>query len=539
MGRDEASESAPEGSESGSRKGKRLIRLARIATFFVVLAANAVGALIVFVLLAVVLPSVPVTDEGSARLVNGAMAGVYLILAVLGGYGFGVRRQSRATRWLPEGRDPTEREQRRTLRVPLSILVLEMVLWLAAAVVFGIVNALVFNIELGVRIAVVVGFGGVTTSAIAYLLTERVQRRIAVRALRNLPPIKLSAPGVGVRFLLTWALGTAAPVLGLVLLGVSALVDEDASADELALTMIVLGCVALSVGLLAILVTVRAVSGPVRGMRRALERVREGDFEAEVRVDDGSDLGQMQAGFNQMAAGLREREELRDLFGRHVGEDVAKAALENGVEMGGEVRDVAVLFVDVEGSTRLAVERPPEEVVELLNDFFTVVVESIDEEGGWVNKFEGDAALAIFGAPADLEGRDERALRAARRIAERLRSEVDGVRAGVGVSAGEAVAGNIGSTARFEYTVIGDPVNEAARLTEAAKDTELGVLARRSMLERAGEEAGRWCESGEIELRGRGEPTEVIALATGAQGAGEGPAAAASGERAEREPNPT
>jgi adenylate cyclase len=228
-----------------------------------------------------------------------------------------------------------------------------------------------------------------------------------------------------------------------------------------------------------------------------------------VRVDDGSELGRLQAGVNRMVGGLREREELRDLFGRHVGEDVARAALDRGVELGGETRDVAVLFVDVIGSTALASERPPKEVVELLNRFFAVVVEVVDECGGWINKFEGDAALAIFGAPAPLEDRDARALAAARRIAERLADEVPELGAGVGVSAGEAVAGNVGAASRFEYTVIGDPVNEAARLSELAKDHDGRVLACGRLLESAGDEAEQWRDGEEVTLRGRDEPTRI------------------------------
>jgi adenylate cyclase len=233
-----------------------------------------------------------------------------------------------------------------------------------------------------------------------------------------------------------------------------------------------------------------------------------------VRVFDGGDLGLLQAGFNRMAAGLGDREELRDLFGRHVGEDVARAAQERGIELGGEELEVAVLFVDVVGSTRLAAERPPQEVVSRLNAFFGVVVEVVEDCGGWINKFEGDAALAVFGAPLPLEDAAGCALKAARTMAERLAAEVDGLRAGIGVSAGEAVAGNIGAESRFEYTVIGDPVNEAARLCELAKETDGRVLASEDALQRArAEEAERWREGEPVTLRGRSEETRTAAPA--------------------------
>ena len=164
----------------------------------------------------------------------------------------------------------------------------------------------------------------------------------------------------------------------------------------------------------------RAVADPVRSVRDALARVEAGDLDANVPVFDGSDLGLLQAGFNRMNQGLREREELRDLFGRHVGEDVARAAIDRGIELGGEELDVAVLFVDLVGSTSMAAERPPQEVVARLNEFFGVVVEVVEDHGGWINKFEGDAALAVFGAPLPLDDAAGCALAAGRSLADRI-----------------------------------------------------------------------------------------------------------------------
>ncbi len=133
-------------------------------------------------------------------------------------------------------------------------------------------------------------------------------------------------------------------------------------------------------------------------------------------VDDGSEVGRLQAGFNAMVAGLREREQLRDLYGRQVGADVAREALERGIALGGETRDVSALFVDVVGSTQLAHRERPERVVALLNEFFNVVVDAVHDRGGLVNKFEGDAALCVFGAPVPQEDHAARALACAREL---------------------------------------------------------------------------------------------------------------------------
>jgi adenylate cyclase len=294
------------------------------------------------------------------------------------------------------------------------------------------------------------------------------------------------------------------------MVAVATLSGDEVTDDELAIVVFALGGLALTVGLYITWLTTRAVADPVLSVRRALAEVEQGELDVEVPVYDGSELGLLQAGFNRMAAGLNERERMRDIFGRHVGEDVAHAALEQELELGGETREVAVLFVDIVGSTELAATLPPHEVVALLNSFFEVVVEVVDQHGGFVNKFEGDAALAIFGAPIPLEDCIDRALAAARDLAERLAAEVPDVRAGIGVSGGEVVAGNVGAEKRFEYTVIGDPVNEAARLSELAKQEDCLVLASADLVEQADEaEASQWKVGRSAELRGRKSETRL------------------------------
>ena len=237
-----------------------------------------------------------------------------------------------------------------------------------------------------------------------------------------------------------------------------------------------------------------------------------GDLDVAVPVDDGSEVGRLQAGFNGMVAGLREREQLRDLYGRQVGADVAREALERGIELGGETREVSALFVDVVGSTQLAHRESPERVVALLNEFFHVVVAEVHGWGGMVNKFEGDAALCVFGAPVPQEDHAARALSCARALRTRIDELDGGLDAAIGVACGTVVAGNVGAETRFEYTVIGDPVNEAARLTELAKQHDERLLASGDAVDCAGgEEAACWALDGEVTLRGRECPTRVAA----------------------------
>jgi adenylate cyclase len=211
-----------------------------------------------------------------------------------------------------------------------------------------------------------------------------------------------------------------------------------------------------------------------------------------------------------MVHGLRERERVRDLFGRHVGREVAARAEQERPRLGGEERHAAVIFVDIIGSTQLVTSRPAVEVVELLNRFFAVIVDEVDRHHGLVNKFEGDAALAVFGVPMSLDDPDGEALAAARAIAERLRAEVPACEAGIGVASGQVVAGNVGAKERFEYTVIGEPVNEAARLCELSKSVPTHLVAASEAVQRASEsERAHWTFGDTVTLRGHDEPTRL------------------------------
>jgi class 3 adenylate cyclase len=211
-------------------------------------------------------------------------------------------------------------------------------------------------------------------------------------------------------------------------------------------------------------------------------------------------------------AGLAERDRLRDLFGRHVGTDVAQRAIQEGASLSGDVVEAAVLFIDLVGSTQLAESRPPQQVAEVLNDFFRIVVDAVDDNNGLINKFAGDAVLAVFGAPLRTAEPASAALATARALGTQLRKlPVD---FGIGVSAGRVFAGNVGAENRYEYTVIGDAVNEAARLTDLAKGRELRVLASAAVLRAADEhERAHWDSDGEaVTLRGRTAPTTLATL---------------------------
>jgi adenylate cyclase len=467
----------------------------RVLTIFGL--GNVAGAVVVFAYLTMTgQSSVGEVQEDAFR--GGVLLGIYLAASGLTGALVG-GRQVFALNWWYERRAPTPRERLMTLELPGRFALLSLVAWFGGVVLFCAAGLAVGD-DGGdvVRTGVGIFLGGCTTSAMCALLIDRELRPVFAQVLANERELPRIALGVRRRIILAWALGSGVPLLGIVI----APIKPQESLTDLA----ILAGIGLVSGALLLGVATRSVSDRLASVRHALGQIQAGDLSVQVPVDEAGEIGTLQAGLNAMVRGLRERQVLADLFGRHVGEDVARIALEEGVHLGGEQRDVSVLFVDVTGSTWLAATREPTEVVALLNGLFSVVVRIVGEEGGWVDKFEGDAALCVFGAPGPLDGHPTAALRAARRLRESV-----GVEVGIGVSSGTVVAGNIGAEDRFEYTVIGDPVNEAARLTEEAKGRESRVLASSHAVESAVEaERAHWTPADTIPLRGRPEPTRTF-----------------------------
>lgn len=482
---------------------------ARLAMSFGIVALNVLGAVFVYGLAAWVVPIPRLDAKNELRLVNLVGASVYLATAVTAGVVLLNRVLTPMVHWVRSGADPTDPRRMAVLRSPRRMALWHAVGWTLGAVIFGGLNAFV-SIRLGLDVLLIVLLAGWTVSAFSYLASERSLRGFARMALEGDAPLPKPRSSVW-RAVTAWGLGSGVVLFGTLLVGLFALVDNpDVTVRSLAVTMLVLGGIGLVVGGGATLLGAKASADPLRGLREGVQQVQQGNYGVAIPIYDATEIGHLQAGFNRMAAGLAEREQLRELFGRHVGEDVARNALSSGVHLGGESRRVAVMFVDIIGSTSIAERRDPTDVVTLLNQFFAVVVDVVEHHGGWINKFEGDAALAIWGAPNDVPDMETQVLRATRVLARRLRDEIPELRAGVGASAGRAVAGNIGAARRSEYTVIGDPVNEAARLTDLAKEYDALALARLDLVSAAdAEEAAHWKAEQPVVLRGRSQPTPI------------------------------
>lgn len=252
---------------------------------------------------------------------------------------------------------------------------------------------------------------------------------------------------------------------------------------------------------------------------RSLEAIAAGQYDRPVPVVSNDEFARIAEGTNEMLAGLIERDRIRMAFGRYMSPAVAEAILasEEGTQLGGRLVKVVVLFTDLRNFTPLSEQLSPQELVSFLNEYFTDTVEAVHANGGVVDKFIGDAAMAVFG----LDGADrpcDRAFGAALRIRRDLARLNESLAArglpvvdnGIGIHFGEVVAGNIGSQDRLEYTVIGDAVNVAARLESATKALGVAIAVSDAVYAELDDEArGRLEDKGPVELKGKSTAVRV------------------------------
>jgi adenylate cyclase len=431
------------------------------------------------------------------------VAGIVTVVAVVLGLLSAILIQRRTLRWLLRGERPSTVDAHRALRMPRDMAVIAAVFWALGSVAIGIAAAAVG--EDGQTVLGIVGgsvLAGCTTAGITYLLVGRASQPIARLALASCPPETAPVFGVRWRLLINWVLTSGTPIVALVFV-----LSAPRGKTHIVGASVIVAVTALLVGGFSTALAARAIGAPLREMVDALHRVGQGDLDVVAPIEDAGEIGLLQSGFNEMVSGLRERERIQDLFGRHVGPAVAAEAITSGVTLSGESREVVALFVDITGSTKLTLESEPAEFVAKLNRFFEVVVDEVEGNGGLLNKFEGDAALCIFGAPVELDDPATAALCTARAVRDRVvkMGELD---IGIGVASGPVIAGQIGAASRLEYTVIGDAVNEAARLTDQAKRIEGRILASEAtVLAATPEEQEHWVKGPVLRLRGREAPT--------------------------------
>ena len=231
------------------------------------------------------------------------------------------------------------------------------------------------------------------------------------------------------------------------------------------------------------LVMSTALLRPIRSLVSGTREIANGNFDFHVEVLRNDEMGDLAASFNKMAQDLRQKQIIEDSFGRYVSPEIANLILTNPDEvwMVGTKREVSIFFADIRGFTSLTEKKPPEELLAVLNGFFSVATEVIVQHKGYINKFVGDEVMAVFGAPvADADHPDNTILallelRAKIEKFNHTEGSKHNIKLGVGMGAtvGQVIAGNVGSQTRMEYTVMGDNVNVASRLTQMASADEI------------------------------------------------------------------
>jgi class 3 adenylate cyclase len=398
----------------------------------------------------------------------------------------------------PGGTDEA-RVRRLALTFPYAMAGLTLAGWILAGVAWGVLWPLLvgeFSLRQALRsILGISAIAGSVATAFIFFSVESLWRR---HLPRYFPRGDLSAvrgvPRVGVRARLM-AISLLVSVLPLTVLGVlaytraGALIGADPTAAAAGLRGLLLFTVFMLVvgGLVAVGLSSfvsRSVSGPLRDVARAMRAVERGDLRAQCPVVGNDEIGAVAEGFNRMVAGLRERELIRETFGKYVTEEVRDEILSGRVDLEGQARDVTILFADIRDFTPWVEAHDPREVVRDLNAYFTLMEGAIREHHGLVLQYIGDEIEAVFGAPVADPNHPDLALRAALEMrcrlaawnADRARAGRSPLRHGIGIHTGRVLAGSIGSPDRLAWTLVGDPVNVAARLQGLNKDFGSDIL---------------------------------------------------------------
>ena len=222
--------------------------------------------------------------------------------------------------------------------------------------------------------------------------------------------------------------------------------------------------VVILLSLVAVFALARSITNPLASLAGAVQKIEKGNYDLKVDVTSRDEIGHLASMVNSMAKGLIEKEKVRDLLGKVVSKQIADQLMSNPIELGGEEKIVTILFSDIRGFTSFCEGLPPKQVLEELNRVLSTVSNIVESNTGVVDKFQGDAVMALFGAPITGTDDAQNAMKAALEIVSALETMDSRLSACVGINTGLVVAGNLGSDNRLNYSVIGDSVNLCARL---------------------------------------------------------------------------
>ncbi len=348
------------------------------------------------------------------------------------------------------------------------------------------------------------------------LIGKMLQRPAGLRPLADKLDVQTySTPELGQLIDFSFPLAIRQTQVGAVYLGFSQQAIDKALATSRN-WMISISVVMLVVGVVGVLRLATVLARPILRLVEGTRVIASGDFKVNLAVPSRDEIGVLTESFNLMAKSLQEKEMIKRAFARYVAREVVDELLKDPEKLvlTGERREVTVLFCDVRGFTALTERLRPEEVVLLLNDFYDLMIDATFKFEGTLDKFLGDAVMAVFGAPIALSDHALRSVRTAvimrsgieRLSAQRIHAGREPVTVGIGISTGEVVAGTVGTEERMEYTVIGDSVNLAARLESSAKPMQI-LISGRTYRDVKDHVDGR--PLGVVKVKGKEEEVEV------------------------------
>ena len=347
---------------------------------------------------------------------------------------------------------------------------------------------------------------------VRYFTMEIVARPVLEQIAQHLPsrfiPRAVSLP-------LRWRLLATLPVInvvtGMVVAGIAGH-RHHATLADLGIAWLVAVGVSFTLSLELVVLVLRTLDTALGDLQKATERVRRGDFSTRVPVASTDEIGQLARSFNLMMEGLQERERLQEAFGAYVDPSLTERVVQEGADLGGEEREVSILFLDIRNFTEFAEQAEPHEVVAELNQLWELVVPILLRHGGHANKFIGDGLLAVFGAPEHLSDHADRAVAAALEISAQVERRYRvSLGVGIGVNTGPVIAGTVGGGGRVEYTVIGDAVNTASRVEALTRETGDPVLITDSTRQLLRSSAVELLECAPVELKGKREQVTLWA----------------------------
>ncbi len=421
---------------------------------------------------------------------------------------------------------PSSRVRRRVIQMPLALGLMGMLGWILG-LMFNFMFTC-FNKEYidffvkNIKYPVFIFLLGILCLIIVFYSLELLNRRYIIP--RIFPENELSrwrgilSLSIRNHFIILFLAITVFPVFLLYLLFFSGHIEInlDGFLDQIGIVILIV----ITLSLFLTYMVTRYFENPIDKLARGTEEIKKGNLDISIPVRSTDELGTLSEGLNRMALSLKEKELIKDTLGKMVDPKVRDHLLEQGIALGGTEALVTVLFSDIRSFTALSERMTPERIVELLNSYFERMSRCIYEENGYINKFIGDAVLAVFGYPLENPGHADSAFRSARamlheldRLNEDLASRgFPSLEIGIGIHTGTVLAGNIGTSSRMEFTVIGDTVNVASRLETLSKKNPYRVFISEDTKNFLSNATGDFVSLGKTEIRGKEKRIEIFGV---------------------------